>query len=113
MSDHSWVKSFSGAITVCDTKGIILEMNDAALEAFRDDRSERLLGADVLDCHPKQARAQLEQMLATQQANMYTIEKQGKKKLIYQAPWYRDGKYAGFMELMLDIPQDMPHFVRD
>lgn len=113
MSDHDWVRSFAGAITVCDTEGIILEMNDAALEAFRGDGGERLLGANVLDCHPERARAQLEQMMAIQQANMYTIERQGKKTLIYQAPWYQDGKYAGFMELMLDIPQEMPHFVRD
>lgn len=113
MSEHLWVKSFSGAIIVCDTEGIILEMNDAATEAFREDGGERLLGASVFDCHPEQARTRLEQMMAAQQANMYTIEKQGEKKLIYQAPWYRDGQYAGFMELMMDIPVDMPHFVRD
>jgi transcriptional regulator with PAS, ATPase and Fis domain len=113
MSEHLWVKSFAGAITVCDTEGIILELNDAAIEAFHDDGGEQLLGANVLDCHPEQARAQLEQMMATQQANMYTIEKQGKKKLIYQAPWFRDGKYTGFMEILLDIPDDMPHFIRE
>ncbi len=61
----------------------------------------------------QRARAQLEQMMATQQANMYTIEKHGKKTLIYQAPWYRDGEYSGFMEIMMDIPGDMPHFVRE
>ncbi len=113
MSEHNWVKSFAGAITVCDIEGIILEMNDAALEAFRGDGGERLLGANVLDCHPEQARAELEQMMAMQQANIYTIEKRGEKKLIYQAPWYRNGKYAGFMEIMLDLPTNMPHFIRD
>ena len=44
--------------------------------------------------------------------NIYTIEKRGKKKLIYQAPWYADGKYAGFVELALEIPETLPHFVR-
>lgn len=110
MSEHLWVKSFAGAITVCDTEGIIVEVNDAASEGFG---GQQLLGANVLDCHPEKARAELEQMMATQHANMYTIEKQGKKKLIYQTPWYRDGEYAGFMELMLDLPDGMPHFVRD
>ncbi len=51
--------------------------------------------------------------MAKQQANVYTIEKHGKKKLIYQTPWYRDGKYAGFIELSLVIPEEMPHFIRD
>lgn len=112
MSEHSWIKSFPGAITVCDTEGIILEMNDASLEAFRDDGGQQLLGTNMLDCHPMQAREKLEQMMAAQQANVYTIEKHGKKKLIYQTPWYRDGEYAGFMEITLVIPEEMPHFVR-
>ena len=34
------------------------------------------------------------------------------RKLIYQSPWYRDGAYAGFVELSLEIPAEMPHFVR-
>jgi len=51
--------------------------------------------------------------MAKQQANIYTIEKHAKKKLIYQTPWYRDGKYAGFIELSLVIPEEMPHFIRD
>jgi hypothetical protein len=32
--------------------------------------------------------------------------------LIYQSPWYRDGQYAGFVEISLEIPFDMPHFIR-
>ena len=44
--------------------------------------------------------------------NAYTIEKKGRKKFIYQAPWFRDGRYAGFVEISMEIPFDMPHFVR-
>ena len=113
MSDHPWVKNFPGAITVCDTQGIVLEMNDASLEVFRDDGGEKLLGTNLLDCHPQPARDQLEEMFANQRANVYTIEKGGKKKLIYQTPWYKDGQYAGFVELSLVIPAEMPHFIRD
>jgi transcriptional regulator with PAS, ATPase and Fis domain len=112
MTDHSWVKGFPGAITVCDAEGIILAMNDKSVEVFRDDGGEKLLGSNVFDCHPETARAKLEKMMETRQANVYTIEKKGVKKLIYQAPWYRDGKYAGFIELALEIPFQMPHFVR-
>ena len=52
-------------------------------------------------------------MLASGQANIYTIEKAGQRKLIYQAPWYIDGAYAGFIELALPIAEGMSHFVRD
>ena len=51
--------------------------------------------------------------METQQTNVYTIEKNGVRKLIYQAPWFQDGGYAGLVELALEIPAVMPHFVRD
>lgn len=113
MSEHLWIKSFPGSITVCDTEGIILEMNAAACDTFRKDGGEKLIGSNLLDCHPGKSRQKLEDLMARQQTNVYTIEKQGKKKLIYQTPWYRDGKYAGFIELSLVIPEEMPHFIRD
>jgi hypothetical protein len=52
-------------------------------------------------------------MLANPRVNAYTIEKRGVRKLIYQAPWYRDGIFQGLVELSLDIPASMPHFVRE
>jgi len=113
MSEHAWVKSFPAAITVCDAQGIILEMNEAALEVFRADGGEKLLGSNLLDCHSERSRRILEEMMTNQRANVYTIEKNGRKKLIYQSPWYKDGQYAGFIELSLVIPAEMPHFIRD
>jgi PAS domain-containing protein len=112
MITHNWIKSFPAAITVCDTQGIILEMNDKAIDVFREDGGEKLLGTNLLNCHPDPARAQLQTMLNTQKPNYYTIEKQGIKKLLYQVPWYQNGIYAGFVELSLPIPNEMPHFIR-
>ncbi len=54
----------------------------------------------------------MERLLATGERNVYTIEKLGVKKLIYQTPWYQDGVFAGLVELSLEIPAEMPHFVR-
>jgi len=51
-------------------------------------------------------------MLANPRRNSYTIEKNGVKKIIYQSPWFQDGQYKGFVELSLEIPMEMPHFVR-
>jgi len=103
------VKEFPGKIEVCDTNGILQEMNDRA-EA--DENGRQLIGSNILDCHPEPARTKLAQILESGQPNIYTIEKRGQKKLIYQAPWYIDGKYAGLVELALDIPESMPHFIR-
>jgi hypothetical protein len=110
MTEHTWVKEFPGSISVCDMEGILLEMNERA--AAQQENDQDLIGANILDCHPEPARTRLKEMLESGQANIYTIEKRGKKKLIYQAPWYIDGKYAGFVELGLEIPEIMPHFVR-
>ncbi len=112
MPDLSWFKELPLAITICDADGIILDMNDAAAAVFREDGGRALIGSNVLDCHPAPARGKLERMMERREKNIYTIEKNGRKKLIYQTPWYRDGQYAGFVELSMEIPFDMPHFIR-
>ena len=112
MGDHDWVKEFPGAITVCDAEGIILEMNDKAVRTFEKDGGAKLVGKNMLDCHPEPARSKTERLLAAREKNVYSIEKSGIKKLIFQSPWYKCGKYAGFIELSLEIPFEMPHFIR-
>ena len=77
MSDHKWVKEFPGAITVCDAKGIILEMNDKAAKTFEKDGGADLIGKNMLDCHPEPARSKTERLLAAREKNVYTIEKNG------------------------------------
>ena len=113
MSANDWIKGFPGAVTVCDAEGRILEMNEKSVEAFAADGGAALLGANVLDCHPEPSRSKLKGMMDERRTNVYTIQKNGKKKLIYQAPWSKDGAYAGFVELSLEIPWDLPHFNRD
>ena len=109
MSDTlDWARGFPAAITVCDRDGIILEMNDKAKSTFSGD----MVGKNVLDCHPEPARTKLAEMMAGQRTNVYTSEKNGVKRLIYQSPWFRDGEYRGFVELSLEVPFEMPHFVR-
>jgi transcriptional regulator with PAS, ATPase and Fis domain len=112
LSEHYWIKEFPGAVTVCDPEGIILEMNDKAAKGYENKGSRKLIGSNVLDCHPEPARQKTERLLAAKEKNVYTIEKNGIKKLIYQSPWYNEGLYAGFVELALEIPFEMPHFIR-
>jgi transcriptional regulator with PAS, ATPase and Fis domain len=112
MNENEWIKEFPAAITVCDEDGILLEMNDKAAKTFESDGGRKLIGSNMLDCHPEPARTETERLLASREKNVYTIEKNGVKKLIYQSPWFKNGKYAGFIELSLEIPFEMPHFIR-
>ena len=111
--ENNWVKNFPGAITVCDDKGIILEMNDRSEIVFKEDGGRKLIGTDMFSCHPGPALLKLEELMKNKEINIYTIEKKGKKKLIYQAPWYKNDEFAGFVELSLEIPFEIPHFLRD
>ena len=112
MSELDWIKEFPAAVTICDTEGVVLEMNDKSAKTFASDGGYELIGKNMLDCHPGLARTKTEQLLAAKEKNVYTIEKNGLKKLIYQSPWYKDGQYAGFVELSIEIPFEMPHFIR-
>ena len=113
MNCIEWYEEFPGAVTVCDTEGRIIRMNGRSREVFAADGGAKLIGTNVLDCHPEPSLSKLKGMMEGHQANVYTIQKNGKKKLIYQAPWYKDGVYGGFVELSLEIPFDLPHFIRD
>jgi PAS domain-containing protein len=107
-----WAEAFPAAITVCDARGVVVEMNAAAARAFEKDGGRALVGRSLLDCHPEPARTRLLQLLRSQEANVYTIEKDGAKKLIYQAPWHVAGEFRGIVELALPLPSEVPHFVR-
>jgi len=108
-----WVKEWPAAVTVCDENGIILEMNDRAAEIFADSGGRKLVGTNVQDCHPEPARSRLKSLMDERRTNVYSIEKAGRKKLIYQAPWYEAGRFKGFIEMSLELPENIPHFVRD
>lgn len=113
MEQHAWVRELPASVTVCDTEGVITEMNDRARASFADDGGATLIGTNVLDCHPQPARTLLEHLLKTGTSNCYTIEKEGKKKLIFQSPWYENGEYRGLVEISIPLPDELPHFVRD
>jgi transcriptional regulator with PAS, ATPase and Fis domain len=113
MNNDQWVREFPAAITVCDAKGVLLAMNKKAVSTFESDGGEALIGTNLLDCHPEPARTKVAEMLESGSPNVYTIQKGGVKKLIYQAPWFIAEKYAGFVELSLPIPEVMQHFNRD
>jgi hypothetical protein len=113
MKEAAWVKELPAAITVCDESGVILEMNDRSCSTFASEGGANLIGGNLLDCHPDLAREKVAALLQSGSANCYTIEKGGVRKLIYQSPWFENGRYRGIVELSIPIPEQMPHFVRD
>ena len=112
MTSIPWAKEFPGEVTVCDAAGVILEMNDRAAASFEKQGGRALVGTNLLDCHPEPARTKVQEMLASGKANVYTIEKGGVRKLVYQAPWHENGQYRGLVEISLALPDPLPHFVR-
>ncbi|MDD2331270.1 MAG: PAS domain-containing protein [Candidatus Cloacimonetes bacterium] len=109
---HEWIQYFPSAITVLDDKGIILNMNDKSAETFAEYGGKSLIGKSIYDVHPPYACDKIRRMYETGDSNYYTIEKNGKKKLIYQQPWKKDDKVAGMVEMSIEIPFVLPHYVR-
>ena len=100
------------AVTVCDVAGIILYMNDKSMKTFEKYGGKDLIGQNILDYHPEHAKAMIHDMLLKHKDNSYTIEKNGIKKMIHQTPWFEGGAFMGFIELSIEIPFDIPNFIR-
>jgi transcriptional regulator with PAS, ATPase and Fis domain len=109
---NAWVKELPAEVMVCDTEGIILEMNASAETLLADDGGLSLLGSNVLDCHPEPSRTKLAELMEKQVGNVYYSTEDGKKRFVFQSPWTQDGRYAGFVEISFVVPDDIPHFVR-
>lgn len=113
MEKHiAWAQQLNCAITVCDTEGIVLYMNDKAAKTFEKWGGKELIGKSLMNCHNPKSQATIQRLIRNGETNTYTIEKNGIKKLINQTPWYADGKVAGMVEFSIEIPTEMPHFVR-
>ena len=108
---QQWPDDINCAVTVCDTEGVILFMNQRAREVFA--RHGNLIGKNLFECHNEESKAKIRHMLATGESNAYTISKNGVRKVIYQTPWRTGGKIAGMVEISMVVPEEMPHFVRD
>jgi hypothetical protein len=50
--------------------------------------------------------------MSSERPNVYTIEKKGRKKVIFQAHWKRRGRPAGLVEITFELPRRTPHFIR-
>ncbi|MGB5106428.1 MAG: diguanylate cyclase [Candidatus Zixiibacteriota bacterium] len=112
MSVNNWVNQVAIAITVADANGTITEMNPTSIATFSTDGGAKLIGSEVLACHPEPSRSKLEAMYEQQRPNHYTIQKNGQKKIIHQIPLFKEGTFQGYVEISVPIPNNLPHFDR-
>jgi transcriptional regulator with PAS, ATPase and Fis domain len=108
-----WFDGIACAITVSDFNGKILYMNPKSADTFKKWGGAELVGKNLFDCHNMLSRDKILTLLEHGETNVYTIEKKGIKKLIYQTPWFVEGKVEGMIEFSFEIPVEMPHFVRE
>ncbi|MBG0771204.1 MAG: PAS domain-containing protein [Anaerolineaceae bacterium] len=113
MQNETWFEHFPAAITVTDENATIIAMNAQAAETFKNSGGRDLIGQSVIDCHPPETQAKVRALFEGREPNVYTIEKHSIKKLIYQAPFYENGKLKGVVELSLPLPDEVPNFKRD
>lgn len=108
-----WAEGLDCAITVCDMELNVIYMNNKSAEVFSKWGGLNLIGKSLRDCHNQRSLDIMQRLISQKQSNSYTIEKKGIKKIIHQTPWYKDGKVAGLVEISIELPIDMPHFVRE
>ena len=108
-----WFEKLDDNVIVCDAEGTIIYMNDTAIRSYEKDGGADLIGRNLMDCHNEDSRRKILEIMTTHQKNVYTIEKRGRKKIIYQAPWMDGDVFKGIVELSLEVPFEMPHYWRD
>ncbi|HEX2999213.1 MAG TPA: PAS domain S-box protein [Armatimonadota bacterium] len=102
----AWAESMDAQVTVTDSEGIILYLNKRALAGYARSGGAALIGKNVLDCHSEKSRPLLERLYARHEAYHYVNVSRGKRKLLHVLPWYRDGEFAGLVEIGVPLPDD-------
>ena len=99
-----WSKEVNFPVTICDKDGIIIATNDKSIESFKEDGGADLLGKNLLDCHPEPSKSKLMHMLQNQLTNTYIDTSNNRKQFVYETPWYENGEYRGFVEILINLP---------
>lgn len=112
MKIFDWASELPSAVTITNKDGVIIYMNKKAIDTFKNDGGIELIGKNLFDCHNDNSNRIITNIIESTEPNIYTIEKKGQKKMIYQSPYFEDGVYAGLVEISIVLPNEMPHFIR-
>lgn len=113
MNEFEWAEELNIAVTVCDLKGIVLYMNGKAAKSFSKEGGKELIGKSLMGCHSEKSQKKIAELMANTSTNVYTVEKNGIKKMIYQTPWFVNGKAEGLVEFSMEIPSEVAHYIRE
>lgn len=107
-----WFEQLPCSVTICDRDYTILYLNERSAEVNAKDGGKALVGRNLLDCHPPEAQEKLRKVMVSGRPNVYTIEKNGVKKMIFQSHWRKGGEVGGLVEISFELPGEIPHFLR-
>ncbi len=108
MGEFEWLEGMQVGVTVCDTEGVGLYLNERSARIFKSFGGKSLVGKNLLNCHPEAARSKMISLLKDPRPNSYIMERNGKKTLLHAVPWFKDGKFAGLVEVSIDISGEIP-----
>jgi transcriptional regulator with PAS, ATPase and Fis domain len=103
MNKDNWVDCFQGMISVCDTEGRIIEMNQKIADYFASSGGKGLIGTNLFDCHKPVSSEQIRDLMATKKADVYLNDENGKMELVIHAPLFENGLFAGLAEISLPL----------
>ncbi len=103
----NYFDEINSAVTVCDTEGVVMYQNEKSVAVNGDVR-----GKSMIPCHNERSREIIRRLIEDGGTNVYTIEKQGIYKLIYQTAWSEQGVVRGLLEISIELPVEMKHYVR-
>ena len=112
MKTGTWIRELPVSITVCDTDGIIVEANEQAFRNYGKIAGESLIGKNIFDCHPAEAREKLAEMMAHQKTQVNFTKKDDQRKMFYQTPWFDNGIFKGLVEISFPLPAEIPTYER-
>ena len=72
-----------------------------------------LIGHNAITCHKEPTQSKMRKIYKEQKFNFYSITLNGQKQMVYQAPYFIDGKFSRIVEMVLDLPENTPHLDRD
>ncbi len=103
----TWYDELDCAVTVADCEGVVLYQNNRSIAVNGDVR-----GTSMIPCHNERSRAIIHRLIDEGGKNVYTISKKGVKKIIYQTVWRKEDVVGGLVEFSMEIPEEMPHYIR-
>lgn len=91
------------SVVICNLKHEIIYMNPAAVNNYQKWGGDELIGKSLLDCHNKESREKIEQVLDWFKADeshniVYTFHNEKQNKDVYMVALRDEGKLIGYYE---------------